>query len=96
MWVDGDRDVKPEGSNQGGGSFINHKDIGCNVEFVAKNGEVLVKALKDIEKGEEMYAKYGQKNAECLKVAMGTMRFIMSKDCDGRPSTKCVPTPLTK
>ena len=84
VYIDGDREPV-EGS--GGGSFANHKQQKhhCNAEFALVDGDVFLRATREIEEGEEIYVHCGTD----LDVMMGRKRRSITSDVDGR---RCITT----
>jgi hypothetical protein len=84
VYVDGDREPV-EGS--GGGSFANHMQHKhhCNAEFALVDGDVFLRATREIVDGEEIYVHCGTD----LDVMMGRKRRSITSDVDGR---RCITT----
>ena len=87
VYIDGDREPV-EGS--GGGSFANHvkfkKD--CNAEYTLVNGDVFLRATREIENGEEIYAHCGTD----LDVMMGRKKRVVTTNVNRGRSIATVET----
>jgi len=86
VYIDGDREPVED---SGGGSFANHMKFkkDCNAEFALVDGEVFLRATREIEVSEEIYVHCGTD----LDVMMGLKKRIVTTDVDGGRSIDTVP-----
>ena len=82
FWVDGDRTPQV---GRGGGSFANHSKS-PNAEIVVQNDKIVLRALKPISPGDEIFVDYGS----ALELAFGAKRKELSRNVNGQQSITTV------
>ena len=82
FWVDGDRTPQV---GRGGGSFANHSKS-PNAEIVVQNDKIVLRALKPISPGDEIFVDYGS----ALELAFGAKRKELSRNVNGQQSITSV------
>ena len=77
IYINGDRGEREDG--RGGGSYANHNE-NPNAKAVGEGNQIILKAIKPIQDGDEIYINYGNGK----DVAMGESRWVQVTNVNGQ------------